>query len=345
MTFFKSPSIPLYERGRNVPPFAKGGQGGFLTPTTEVHLCLKSCHYKLKTVLLFCITFLLLSRGAEATPHPRFGGKFQQAIFQTVTTLDPVNYLNFAELQIATNLYEGLVKRDQFGRLISAISQSWMHSADYRVWTFTIAGGAKFHNGKPVTATDIKRAWERSVREGNWISGANLASVFPLFLIEGAISYRNNVTEQISGIRVLDDFRLQVTLKSSHPEFMEQLTSPMAWITTQADQLHPIGTGPFRLASYSATEIQLAANSDYAWDRPYLDGATFHYYADVRKALLHFEVRVLDGLYQIWINRLLIRRRSPLSLILEKELVAFRSGTGITSSAYGGAKTPTRKFK
>ena len=36
-------------------------------------------------------------------------------------------------------------------------------------------------------------------------------------------------------------------------------------------------------------------------------------------------------LYQIWINRLLIRRRSPLSLILEKELVAFRSGTGISS--------------
>ena len=37
----------------------------------------------------------------------------------------------------------------------------------------------------------------------------------------------------------------------------------------------------------------------------------------------------LSMLYQIWINRLLIRRRSPLSLILEKELVAFRSGTGI----------------
>ena len=37
--------------------------------------------------------------------------------------------------------------------------------------------------------------------------------------------------------------------------------------------------------------------------------------------------------YQIWINRLLIRRRSPLSLILEKELVAFRSGTGIRHGA------------
>ena len=39
------------------------------------------------------------------------------------------------------------------------------------------------------------------------------------------------------------------------------------------------------------------------------------------------------SLYQIWINRLLIRRRSPLSLILEKELVAFRSGTGISHDA------------
>ena len=46
-----------------------------------------------------------------------------------------------------------------------------------------------------------------------------------------------------------------------------------------------------------------------------------------------FNLTVSEGisLYQIRINRLLIRRRSPLSLILEKELVAFRSGTGINS--------------
>ena len=41
-------------------------------------------------------------------------------------------------------------------------------------------------------------------------------------------------------------------------------------------------------------------------------------------------IQIMTSLYQIWINRLLIRRRSPLSLILEKELVAFRSGTGIS---------------
>jgi Fe2+ transport system protein FeoA len=52
------------------------------------------------------------------------------------------------------------------------------------------------------------------------------------------------------------------------------------------------------------------------------------------------------SLYQIWINRLLIRRRSPLSLILEKELVAFRSGTGISHDA--GSNQPSsacRRFR
>ena len=29
MTYFKSPSIPLYERGKDVPPLAKGGRGDF----------------------------------------------------------------------------------------------------------------------------------------------------------------------------------------------------------------------------------------------------------------------------------------------------------------------------
>ena len=42
---------------------------------------------------------------------------------------------------------------------------------------------------------------------------------------------------------------------------------------------------------------EIDSANESTWDRPYLDGATFHYYADVRKALLHFEVRVLDGLH------------------------------------------------
>ena len=251
-------------------------------------------NYRIGRVLLlrfFCGAFFCwITITAESAPHPRFGGTLQEAIFQPVTTLDAVNYLNFAELQVASNLYEGLVKRDRFGRISPAIAQSWIHSDDHRIWTFLIAQGLTFHNGKPVTATDVKLAWERFVREGVWL-------VFPqpLFLIRGAEVYRNNTVTQIEGILVLDDSRLQVTLQVGDPNFLEKLTSPAAWVTTRGDS-QPIGTGQFRLESFGRTEVRLTANSNYLWGRPYLEKLTFRYYANLDEALFEFESGVLDAL-------------------------------------------------
>ena len=97
----------------------------------------KEKNYRIGRVLLlrfFCGAFFCwITVAAESAPHPRFGGTLQEAIFQPVTTLDAVNYLNFAELQVASNLYEGLVKRDRFGRISAAIAQSWTHSDDHRI--------------------------------------------------------------------------------------------------------------------------------------------------------------------------------------------------------------------
>ena len=251
-------------------------------------------NYRIGRVLLlrfFCGAFFCwITVTAESAPHPRFGGTLQEAIFQPVTTLDAVNYLNFAELQVASNLYEGLVKRDHFGRISPAVAQSWIHSDDHRIWTFLIAQGLTFHNGKPVTATDVKLAWERFVREGVWL-------VFPqpLFLIRGAEVYRNNTVTQIEGILVLDDSRLQVTLQVGDPNFLEKLTSPAAWVTTRGDS-QPIGTGQFRLESFGRTEVRLTANSNYLWGRPYLEKLTFRYYANLDEALFEFESGVLDAL-------------------------------------------------
>lgn len=239
----------------------------------------------------FCVVFFCgIATTAESAPHPRFGGILQGAIFQPVTTLDAVNYLNFAELQVASNLYEGLVKRDRFGRISAAVAQSWTHSDDYRIWTFVITQGMTFHNGKWVTAADVKVAWERFVRDGVW-----RVLPQPLFLIRGAEAYRNKTVTQIAGIRVLDDSRLQVTLETGDAEFLGKLTSPAAWVVTPGDT-QPIGTGQFRLESFGRTEVRLTANSDYIWGSPYLERLTFRYYANLDEALFDFESGVLDAL-------------------------------------------------
>ena len=257
---------------------------------------------------LFSILVLTLSgltpMAVESAPHPRFGGQLRYAIFQRVETLDVVNYLNFAELQVAANLYEGLVKRDRFGRTVSAIAQSWTHSEDYRLWTFTIAQNAKFHDGAQVTATDIKRAWERAVRV-SWLSAPELATEMPLLAISGAEAYRDNVREgtvkEIVGIRLIDERQLEVTLEKGDALFLAKLTAPVTWITkprnTAIGRTRPIGTGKFRLAADSVVEeIRLTANNAYVWGRPYLDTVTFRYYGTVRDALFDFESENLDAL-------------------------------------------------
>ena len=269
--------------------------------------------YRIGKVLLLSflcgVSFCWMTFMAESAPPPRFGGTIQAAIFQPVTTLDAVNYLNFAELHVASNLYEGLVKQDRFGRISPAIAQSWIHSDDHRIWTFVIAQGMTFHNGKRVTATDVKLAWERLVREGVW-----LVSPQPLFQIRGAEVYRSERVTQIVGIRVLDDSRLQITLEVGDPEFLEKLTSPAAWVTTRGDS-QPIGTGQFRLESFSRREVRLRAHSDYLWGRPYLEKLIFRYYTNLDEALFEFESGVLDAL-PLPITEVARRQRKGLDDIL-----------------------------
>jgi ABC-type transport system substrate-binding protein len=239
----------------------------------------------------FCLLFLyLFASTAQPAPVPRLGGELRQAIFQPVKTLDPANYLNFSELQVASNLYEGLVRRDSFGRVVAAIAQSWTHSDDYRVWNFTLSPKARFHNGNPVTASDVKSAWERIVRGDNWVLLEN-----PLLRIQGAQAYLRGTAEEITGIQPLSDDQLQATLETGDADFLTRLTSPAAYITIPGDT-HPIGAGRFQIADYTATEIRLTANLDYVWGGPYLDNLTFRYYTESREALLDFESGLLDVL-------------------------------------------------
>ena len=250
--------------------------------------------------LLITVVYCLIPIGVESSSPPRFGGKLRHAVFQRVTTLDNTHYLNYAELQVASQLYEGLVRRDSYGEIVAGIAQSWKHSSDYRTWTFTIADNAKFHDGEAVRAPDVKRAWERFIKE-NWMDEIAGSWLNPLFSIDGAVKCRLGDTDGVSGIRVLDSRRLQVVLNKPDTEFPIKLTGPTAWITKPDTQdgreLLPVGTGRFRLASFQPEQISVKANAAYAWGSPYLDEITIRYYGEIRQALFDFESGVLDSLH------------------------------------------------
>lgn len=93
-----------------------------------------------------------------------------------VTTLDQHKASWMHDLRMATNIYEGLVRYDNFTadyRKKPATAESWTVSEDGRTWTFTIRAGAKWSDGQPVKASDFVYSYRRGMlpdMAGDYIS-------------------------------------------------------------------------------------------------------------------------------------------------------------------------------
>ena len=65
------------------------------------------------------------------------------------------------------NVYEGLVKIDQEGKIQPSLAESWTQSDDRKSYTFTLRKDAKFSNGEAFTAADVKFSLERVKSRGS----------------------------------------------------------------------------------------------------------------------------------------------------------------------------------
>jgi peptide/nickel transport system substrate-binding protein len=143
-------------------------------------------------------------------------------------------------MNIAFLIHEGLVGRDHDGRLVPALAKSWEVSKDGLRIKFTLNERAKFHNGEPVTAKDVKFSIERAMRP--------------------ELKYRGGpgLMRSIDRIEVMDDHHLTVYFKSPCPAFFDFSTQhlgivPKAYVEKVGDEefaKHPIGAGPFRWIDY-----------------------------------------------------------------------------------------------
>lgn len=81
------------------------------------------------------------------------------------------------ETDVVRALYEGLTETDPATlKEVAGVAESWSSSEDFRVWTFKLRRNAKWSNGKPVTANDFVRAWNRLVKLGDKTAHRNLMS-------------------------------------------------------------------------------------------------------------------------------------------------------------------------
>lgn len=151
-------------------------------------------------------------------------------------TLDPYFSSSIATRNIAMHIFEQLVTRGESNQVIPELAESWKVSPDGLTYTFKIRSGVKFHNGKELTAADVKASFERYRRMA--LARVTLATV--------------------ASMAAPDPHTFVLTLAKPEPIFLEELSAfvvPIAILPAeQADReggkIDLIGTGPLQFVEW-----------------------------------------------------------------------------------------------
>ncbi|MFW6105319.1 MAG: peptide ABC transporter substrate-binding protein [Chloroflexota bacterium] len=172
-------------------------------------------------------------------------------------TLDPAISADMSSHTYVMQIFSGLVRLDHELNIVPDIAESWGKSPDGKTYTFYLRQGVKFHNGREVEADDFKYSWERACNPN---TGSGTAATY-LGDIVGAKDMLAGKSEEISGVEVLDDYTLRVTIDAPKAYFLNKLAYPTAFVVDRANVesggdwwREPDGTGPFRLKEWRRGE-------------------------------------------------------------------------------------------
>jgi oligopeptide transport system substrate-binding protein len=194
--------------------------------------------------------------------------------------LDPALAQDADSAVYIVEIFSGLVRLDKDLKLQPDLAQSWDTSPDGTTYTFHLNPKATFQDGRPVTTADVKYSWERALSPD---TGSVTAENF-LGDIVGAKDVSRGRATEISGLKIIDDLTLSVTLDAAKPYFLYKLTYPTSFIVSQAQikanprrwtQL-PIGTGPYKITKWKLGEqLVLTAYDNYYLGAPALKTVTY----------------------------------------------------------------------
>ena len=190
-------------------------------------------------------------------------------------TLDPALAGDSVSINYVFQIFSGLVALDDGLEPVADIAERWEISNDNLVYTFYLRDDVNFHNGKTVKAADFKYSWERACSPS---TGSQTASLY-LGDILGVDDVLDGEELYISGVKIIDDYTLQVTLENPVTYFLEKLSYPVSFVVDENNVsksdywwIDPSGTGAFELWDWEeGSELVLKRNGDYYGNAAKLD--------------------------------------------------------------------------
>ena len=187
--------------------------------------------------------------------------------------LDPGKAVDLYDAQVAHTSFAGLTQLDAAMNVVPYVARSWEVLEGGLRYVFHIRDDVFWSDGKRVTADDFRFSWVRNLAPETQGTAAPILDV-----IDGAREYREGTTSdpESVGVRVLDEFTLEVRLSVPVPFFVflvaHSITFPVprhrvkkygdAW----SDPEHIVSNGPFLVTKSDSDRIEFVRNRKYFGD-------------------------------------------------------------------------------
>jgi len=225
--------------------------------------------------------------GAQTAPNgkPRRGGRLVVGVTGggAKDKLDAHTPISLPDTARVHNLYDRLAIRNENFDLELALAEEVTPSSDASKWTIRLKQGVTFHNGKDITADDVIFTFQRILDKAAPKNEAR------------SISFVDP-----NGFRKLDARTVEVNLLWPSGILLDALSGyAFGIVPVGYDPANPVGSGPFKLKSFTAGDKSIFTRFDGYWrpDQPYLDEVVIIDFPDESariNALLGGQVDAID---------------------------------------------------
>src|SRR6266567_3564965 len=204
------------------------------------------------------------------------------------TWFDPAETSGITNFMVLYALHDALVKPMPGESLAASLAESWSAAEDGRSYEFVLRQGAKFHNGEPVTAEDVKFSFER---------------------------YRGTshdmMKDRVASVEIPDPRHVRFNLKEPWSDFLTFYGSatgagwivPKKYVEKVGDEgfkKAPIGAGPYKFVSFTpGVELVFEAFDQYWRKIPSVKRLVFKVIPDETTRLAALKGGEIDLVYSI----------------------------------------------
>jgi peptide/nickel transport system substrate-binding protein len=185
-------------------------------------------------------------------------------------------------------LHDAMVKPMPGQPIAPSLAESWSVSKDGLVYEFVLRRGARFHNGEPVTAEDVKFSFERYRGSAN-----------------------KTLKERVAAVETPDPARVRFRMKHPWPDFLTFYASasgagwivPKKYVEKVGDEgfkKAPVGAGPYKFVSFTpGVELVVEAFDQYWRKTPSVKRLVFRVISDESTRLAALKRGEVDIVYSV----------------------------------------------